>query len=73
MSALTVTEERDELVRLARVADSFPDASFSPVLELSALPLVETAEVFDRLRAALRGGDPTEVRRALDELTGGTR
>ncbi len=71
MTALTA--DRDELVRLAHVADSFPNASFSPVLALSVLDLVGTAEVFDRLRAALRAGDRDATRRALDELTGGAK
>lgn len=69
MNAFAATEQRDELVRLARHSDTFPGAALSPVLALSTLPRVETAETFDRLRAALRADDGNAAQRALDRLS----
>ena len=71
MAALVETEIRNELVFLAGYADMFPHAALSPVLALSVLPRVETAETFDRLRAALRNADRDAAEEALDALTGG--
>ena len=48
---------RDELVRLARHANTFPDGdAFYQALTLSVLPRVETAEAFDRARTYLATG-----------------
>lgn len=48
---------RAELVRLARLADRFPDGdAFYQALDLSVLPRLETAEAFDRARGHFAEG-----------------
>ncbi|WP_067470092.1 hypothetical protein [Actinomadura macra] len=71
MDALTQTQRRVEVERLGRYANVFDNAAFGPVAELSALPYVEAAEVFDRLRGHLQAGDRGPIERALDEFVGG--
>lgn len=66
--------QRAELIRLAWYANSFPSCdAFSRALDLSVLGLLETAEVFDRLREALDDKDEAAAGRALRELCGSVR
>lgn len=65
--------DRVELVRLARYANAFPSASFAPVLALSVLPRVETAEAFDRMRGHLARGEAGLAEQAAAELLGVAR